>query len=192
MADGSPSSPSDSSSEGRLARAARTLAALARRLMTGVAVLGTASAGAGGLMWFLLWWPPSTRPDSLLIAAGSLAVLLAPATVLALFYLGLRDLLALPERLSARSARTIDQSTEAARAVVSTPASSVLGRLWNVVKQIWALRSILLENRALLLRYGTLIRFAHPGFLLLVVLAAGFSLILIPIAVVAGLLFLIL
>lgn len=160
--------------------------------MTGVAVLGTASAGAGGVIWSLVWWPPGTRLGSLLVAAGTLVVLLTPAALLGVFYLGLRDLLALPERISARSARTIDQSTEAARAVVSTPASSLLGRLWNVLKQIWALRSVLLENRALFVRSGALIRFVHPGFLLLVVLAAGVSLLLIPIAVGAGLLFLIL
>jgi hypothetical protein len=74
---------------------ARTVAALARRLSRGVAVLTVGSATAGLLLWGLLWWPPRLNL-SLVLGAGLTAVLLlAPAVVLGLFYQGLRDLLAL-------------------------------------------------------------------------------------------------
>jgi hypothetical protein len=53
------------------------------------------------------------------------------------------------------------------------------------VKQIWALRGVLLENRALLVRYGALIRFVNPGFLLLVVGAAVVTGLLVPGALLA-------
>ncbi len=170
------------SSNGRLKRAARTAADLARRLTTAVGVLASTSAGAGLLLWGVLWWPLSSRPAVLIGAAATLAMLLLPAALLALFYQGLRDLQALPERLSERTSRTAEQSTAAARAATSDGPSGLLGRLWHVIKQIWTLRSVLSENRALLLRYGTLLRFVTPGFLLLVLLAAGMSLLLVPVA----------
>jgi hypothetical protein len=186
MSDASSASSSDEAPNGRLARTARTAAALARRLRGGVAVTAALSAGAGLFLWVLLWWPPSTRLGALFGAATTLVLLLGPAAVLGLFYQGLTDLLALPDRLSERTTRTVEQSTEAARSVAGSNATGFFGRLWGLVKQTWALRSVLLENRALLLRYGALLRFATPGFLLLVVLAAGFSLLLIPLAIIAG------
>lgn len=185
----SPSTPSSSDSvqNSRLRRAARTAAALARRLRTAVAILACSAAGAGLLIWVLLWWPPVPQPLSLLGAGATMALLLSPAVVLALFVQGLHDLLALPDRLAARTTETVNQSADAVEAATQDASGGVLGRLWTIVRQIWALRTVLSENRALLLRYGALLRFLTPGFLLLVVLAAGLSLLLVPIAVVAGL-----
>lgn len=194
MADLSSDSTSSSgdapSSNGRFVRTARTAADLARRLTTAVGVLASTSASAGLLLWGVLWWPLSARPIALIAAAATLALLLLPAALLALFYQGLRDLQALPERLSERTSRTAEQSAAAARAATIDAPSGLLGRLWHVIKQIWTLRSVLSENRALLLRYGALLRFVTPGFLLLVLLAASMSLLLVPVAVLAGFLLL--
>ena len=181
-----PDAASSTASDSRLRQAARTGAALACRLRTGVAVLTGVSAGAGLLLWGLLWWPPTLRLLPLVGAGTTLVVLLAPAAVLGLFVQGLHDLLALPERLSDRAAETVDQSAEAVRATTTDAPDGVLGRLWGLVREIWALRTVLSENRALLLRYGALLRFVTPGFLLLVVLAAGISLLLVPGAVLAA------
>lgn len=178
---------SSTAPDSRLLRAARTVAGLARRLRTGVAVLAGAAAGAGLLLWILFWWPPVLRPLPLAGTGAILLVLLAPAAVLGLFVQGLHDLLALPDRLSERTAETVDQSAEAVRATTTDAPDGVLGRLWGLVRQIWALRTVLSENRALLVRYGALLRFVTPGFLLLVVLAAGISLLLVPGAVLAAL-----
>ncbi len=175
------SSPSpDSNKEGRLVQTARAAAALAERLTTGVAVLAGLSAGAALLLWGVLWWPLSGRVLSLLGAAVTFALLLGPTAVLALFYQGLRDLLALPTRLSDRTTRTVEQSTDAFRSVTTETPSGLLGRLWDVVTHIWALRGVLLENRALLVRYGVLLRFVNPGFLLLVVGATAATGLLVP------------
>ena len=175
------SSPSDTSNEGRLMQAARAAASLAARLTMGAGVLAGTSAGAGLLLWGLLWWPVGSRLVSLVGAGVTFVLLLGPSAVLALFYLGLRDLRALPDRLANRTARTVEQSADAAEAVASGPSGSGLfGRLWGTVKQIWALRGVLLENRALLVRYGALIRFVNPGFLLLVVGAAVATGLLVP------------
>lgn len=142
---------------------------------------------AGLLLWGLLWWPPALRPQSLLGAGATLLVFLTPAAVLGLFVQGLHDLLALPDRLSTRATKTADQSIEAVRATTTDAPDGLLDHLWALVRQLWALRTVLSENRALLLRYGALLRFLTPGFLLLVLLAAGVSLLLVPVAVVAGL-----
>jgi hypothetical protein len=181
------SSNVDSAADDRLVRAARTGAALARHLRTGVTILAGAAAVAGLLLWGLLWWPSALRPQSLLGAGATLLVFLTPAAVLGLFVQGLHDLLALPDRLSTRATKTADQSIEAVRATTTDAPDGLLDRLWALVRQLWALRTILSENRALLLRYGALLRFLTPGFLLLVLLAAGVSLLLVPVAVVAGL-----
>lgn len=178
---------SSPASDSRLARAARTGAALARRLRTGVAVLAGTAAGAGLLLWGLLWWPPALRPLPLVGAGATLLALIAPAAVLGLFVQGLHDLLALPDRLSERTAETVDQSAEAVRATTTDAPDGVLGRLWGLVRQIWALRTVLSDNRALLVRYGALLRFLTPGFLLIVALAAGLSLLLVPGAALTGL-----
>jgi hypothetical protein len=184
MTDAAPSAASDS----RLLPTARTVAGLARRLRTGIAVLAGTAAGAGLLLWSLLWWPPALRLLPLVGAGATLGLLLAPAVVLGLFVQGLHDLLALPDRLSERTAETVDQSAEAVRATTTDAPDGILGRLWGLVRQIWALRTVLSENRALLVRCGALLRFVTPGFLLLVVLAAGLSLLLVPGATVAVLL----
>ena len=179
---------SSDTADGRLVQTARTVAALARQLSRGVAVMTTASAAAGLLLWGLLWWPPSLTLSALLGAALTLGILLAPAAVLALFYQGLDDLLALPDRIATRTRRTVNQSAEAARSVVDDRHTGIFGRAWGVVKQIWRLRTVLLENRDLLLRYGLLYRFLNPGFLLLVVGATALSLLLIPTSLLATLL----
>ena len=115
---------------------------------------------------------------------ATLALLLSPAVTLGLFYMGLRDLLALPDRLANQTARTVEQSADAVRSVTAETTSGP-GRLWGMVKQIWDLRIVLLENRVLLLRYGALIRFVNPGFLLLVVGSTIATGLLVPGAVFA-------
>lgn len=187
MVDASSPPPPDAPSDNAINRAVRSVSLLARRLTTGVAVLAVASAGAGGFLWILLWWPLSVRLLPLLGTSISFVVLLAPATVLGLFYQGLRDLLALPDRISERTSRTLSQTTASAQTVATRTTSGALGRLWGLLTEMWALRRTLLENKALLVRYGALIRFVNPGFLLLVVLSAGTTLLLIPIACGAGL-----
>lgn len=169
-------------------KTARTVAALARRLSRGVAVLAGVSGAAGLLLWGLLWWPPRLDLSILLGAGLTGGLLLGPAAVLALFYQGLRDLLALPDRIANRTRRTVDQSAEAARSVVGDRHTGIVGRVWGVVKQTWHLRTVLLENRDLLLRYGLLYRFLNPGFLLLVVGATILSLVLIPLSLLGVLL----
>jgi hypothetical protein len=59
--------------------------------------------------------------------------------------------------------------------------------VWGLLRRVWALRTVLLENRALLVRYGALLRFVTPGFVLLVAGATAVSFLLVPVAAGAGL-----
>jgi len=167
-------------SEGAISGTVQIAAALARQLQTAVAVLAGGSAAAGVVLWGLLWWPGNIHPFALILEIASFFGVLTPAIVLALFYQGLTDLLALPHKLARHSTRTAEESARAVQAVADAPASGLFTRLWRIVKQIWALRSVLLENRALLVRYGALVRFANPAFLLVVALAAVIGFVLIP------------
>lgn len=169
-----------------MAAAVHVAAALARRLQTGVAVLAATATAAGLFLWSVLWWPVPVRLLPLLGAGGTFAVLLGPAVLLGLFYQGLHDLVALPDRVSDRAERTLDQSAEALRTVRSSTGGGWLGRAWHLLRQVWALRTVLMDNRALWLRYGTLLRFLTPGFLVLVAGATAVSLVLIPLAGLVG------
>lgn len=164
--------------DGRLVRIARSAGALAQRLTRGVAFFTGASAGAGVVLWGLIWWPPEAQATALLGALATLLVLLAPAIVLGLFYAGLRDLVALPERVSAHASATVQASAATYRAATQEAAGS-FGRLRRVLMRIWALRTLLLDHRMLLLRYAAMLRFLTPGFLLLVVGAVGATMLLL-------------
>lgn len=178
------SSPSESEDEGQVVRLARTAALLARRITSAVGGLTVASALSGSVLWGLLWWPVPLELSPLVGAALTLLVLLGPAVVLGLFYLGLHDLLSLPERVSDHASRTAQASTEAYRAAIAE-AEGRFGWLRRLLLRIWSLRSLLLEHRALLLRYGAMLRMLTPAFLLLVLLAGAVSLLLLPLTVLA-------
>jgi hypothetical protein len=180
-------SDSTDAPDGRLAATTRTLARLADRLTRGVALLTALSGAAGVGLWGVLWWPPGAGGAYVLGAGLTLLLLLAPAAVLGLFWVGLRDLRALPSRLAEHSRRTVDETATAARRVGAADERGLGARAWRLVTQIWALRTLLQDHRALLLRYGALLRFVNPGFLLLVVAAAAGSLLLIPLSAIAGL-----
>lgn len=157
------------------------LALLARRLTTAIGGLTVVSALSGGVLWIVLWWPLPGQLSSLVGALLTLAVLLSPAVVLGFFYAGLRELLALPDRVSDHAVRTAEQSEEAYRAATAQTESR-FGWLRRLVLRIWSLRSLLLEHRALLLRYGATLRMLTPAFLGLVLLAMGLTVLLLPAA----------
>ena len=161
-----------------------TAATLARHLMRAVGGLTLTAVLAGGVLWIVLWMPESLRPGALVGAGLGLIVLLAPAAVLGLFYAGLRDLAALPDRLSAGVSQPMDASAESYRAATD-PSDSWSGWGRRLLRRIWALRSLFGEHRALLVRYGMMLRLLTPGFLLLVVGAALATVVLASGAVLA-------
>lgn len=174
----------DESPETGVDRVVGTGATLARHLIRGVGGLALVAALAGGALWVMLWTPVALRPGSLIGAGLGLVVLLAPAAVLGLFYAGLRDLAALPDRLSTRVSTTMDASVESYRATTD-PSDSWWGWGRRLLGRIWALRSLFTEHRALLVRYGMMLRLLTPGFLLLVVGAALATVVLVAGAILA-------
>ncbi len=177
----------DDSQETSANRILGTAVRLARPLVRAVGCVALTATVAGGTLWTVVWWPVPIRAGSIVGAGLALAVLLVPAAVLGLFYAGLRDLAALPDRLSERAAQTVEASTGTYRAATDSSASW-WDRLRRLLKRIWSLRSLVAEHRALLVRYGAMLRLVTPGFLLLVGLAAGAAVLLVPAALLALLL----
>lgn len=180
VAPDSPDGPQETNSN----RILGTAATLARHLTRAVGALALSSALAGTVLWGLLWWPVSLRVGSLVGATLTLIFLLSPAAVLGLFYAGLRDLAALPDRLSTHASRTAEAST-ATYHVATDSADTWWDRLRRFIRELWSLRSLLADHRALLMRYGATLRLVTPGFLLLVVGAAGAAVLLVLGAVLA-------
>ena len=163
-----------------------TLARLAGWLVRGVGAFTIVSLLAGCGAWWALFggWPAHGLAQLLAVGLGGL--LLLPAGVLALFYQGLRDLMALPERLRGQLDLDKDAATQAARTMRASPKKG--SRLWRFVKGLWALRTAVMDSKGLLLRYGAMIRFINPWSLLAVLAATGATFVLSAVAVVGGML----
>ena len=177
-------SPDAGRKDTRVDRILDTAVSLAQQLTRAVGILTGTAALAGGTLWLVVWWPLPLRSGTLAGAGLTLIFLLAPAAVLGLFYAGLRDLAALPDRVSAGVSDTMDASIESYNAATDG-SDSWWGWGRRLFQRLWALRSLLGEHRAVLLRYGALWRLVTPGFLLLVVGAAGITVFLVPGALLA-------
>ena len=135
-----------------------TLAAATRRI-------AAVSGGAGLVVWSVLFDGGTSGSHS--GAITGLVAFLFPAAILSLFYLGLRDLLALPGRLSSRTDEAMGRLAEATGSVAEEQDRYVAGRLWQFGKQVWALRSAVSQYRGAILRSTLALRVLTPGFLLL-------------------------
>ncbi|MES3629969.1 MAG: hypothetical protein PPP56_07360 [Longimonas sp.] len=166
-----------------------TLARLAAWLVRGVGWFAVGSLLAGLGAWWVLFggWP--THGFAQLLAVGLGGLLLLPAAVLALFYQGLRDLMALPERIRNQIETDKDAAADTARAMMPEKKGRKKGsRLWRFVKGIWALRTAIMESKGLLIRYGAMIRFVNPWSMLAVLAATAATVVLGAFALVGGML----
>ena len=155
---GSERAPSGKSHLHQVVTVVSTLAAATWRI-------ASVSGGAGLLVWSVLF--DGGTSGSLSGAITGLVAFLFPAAILGLFYLGLRDLLALPGRLSSRTDEATGRLAEATSLVAEEQDRSVAGRLWQIGKQVWALRSAVSQYRGAILRSTLALRLLTPGFLLL-------------------------
>jgi hypothetical protein len=143
---------------GQVVTLASTLAAAMRRI-------AAVSGGAGLLVWSVLF--DGGTSGSLSGAITGLVAFLFPAAILGLLYLGLRDLLALPDRLSSRRDNATEWLPKITGPVADEQDLSAAERLWQIVKQVWTLRSVLSQYRGAILRCTLALRVLNPGFLLL-------------------------
>lgn len=150
---------------GRSHHAQHGVAALASTLARATLRIAKVSAGAGLLVWSAFF--DAGTSGSLSGAITGLVALLFPAAILGLFYLGLRDLLALPARLPSRKDEAMGRLAEAMSPVVEEQDRSVARRLWQIGKQVWALRNTVSQYRGAILRSTLALRVLTPGFLLL-------------------------
>jgi len=173
------STPAGEASDTTVDRIVGAVGTLAQHLLRSVKLLTGTAALAGATLWWALWGLSPFQTGAVAGPVLTLALLLAPAVVLGLFYTGLRDLAALPDRLSTGVSQTLDASVASYRAATDAP-DSWWGWGRRIFSRLWALRSLLADHRALLVRYGMMLRVVTPGFLLLVVGATLATGVLVP------------
>ena len=169
-------SADSSLSDASTATQAYTLSHLAMRLTQSVGWFTAASAVLGVGSWWVLFggWPTYAVLQFLAFVFG--IALLLPAAILALFYQGLRDLVALPKRIRDQIEADKEAAQEAAGVVLpDKKKQKSRGRLWRFVKGMWALRKAITDSKGLLIRYGAMIRFITPFSILAVLAATAFT-----------------
>ena len=174
-------------SDASTATQAYTLSHLAMRLTQSVGWFTVASAVLGVGSWWVLFggWPTYAVLQFLAFVFG--IALLLPAAILALFYQGLRDLVALPKRIRDQLDADKEAAKQASSAVLPDGKKQrKRGRLWRFVKGLWALRKAITDSKGLLIRYGAMIRFVNPWSIVVVLIATGVTFLMGALVVVGG------
>ena len=170
----------------RLMRLARMLEQKARLLAGIVRWVALGAAAVAVWLWAVVVMLAAPEGWGGVLVGALLVVLLGPAAILGVFYWGLYDLMKLPERLALQVERGRTQATSRP-ADVPSASRGISGRFYGFLQRLWRLRSMLLESRALLIRYGAMVRLVTPFFVLLVVGAVVVSGLMIPVAAIATL-----
>ena len=160
----------------------RRLLALAAALQRGTLKLALAGAAAAAALAYALLrdgFPDSAGRAVLTVLA--LAVVVAPPLVLGAFWVVLRELLGLPDRLR-RTPLEARQHGEELRRIVDE-ARARRGRS-TVPLQIWRLARLTAASRELLTPYAPVLPLLSPGFLAAVVVAASATVAEVIVAVV--------
>lgn len=165
----------------------RPVVQIAEAIAGKVRVQALLAAGAGLWLWGLIFYPFDGFGRVWIIAAATvvLVFLLMPAGVLGLFWLGLRELIGVPDKLL----DVADESQARAGTLVETVSDKTerrkLRRLWRFFRTVLDLRGLLLESKGLLLQFAVIARVANPVFIGVLFVAFVVSLLLIVIAAVS-------
>ncbi len=176
---------------GGLAAVVEPVARYASSMVSFFATFALMAGIAAVVVWLLIFAPfTALSVWKILFAAVTAGVLLIPAAILGVFWIGLRQLVALPARLAETAGQVGDQGRRALASISPTP-SAQKGRFQRVLPLIRTLvdvRSLLMESRELMLQAIVLVRVANPIMLVIVLLSAVAGFVLIAVAAVAGLL----
>ena len=158
---------------------------IARAIIGKTGVLAAVTAASALWLWSLIFYPFSTWSGlgSIAIALVVLLLLLGPSMILALFWVGLRALIRLPERLMERADESQATAGVLARATVDRSTYSSTG-LAPFVRNIARLRNSLLESKVLIVQIGAVARLINPFFVFALLGSLVISPILIAIALV--------
>ncbi len=146
---------------------------------------------AGAVMWLIIFVPFAPVSVWKIVAAILTAgVLMIPAAVLGVFWIGLGQLVELPARLADTAGQLGDQGRQALASISAPPAGKKgkLRRVLPLVRTLVDVRSLLMESRELMLQAIVLVRVANPIMLVFVLVSCVAGGVLILIAAVAGLL----
>lgn len=165
----------------------RPIVAVAVSLVDKVRTLALASALAGAWLWGVIFYPFGAfgRIGIVVLAVGVLAVLWAPAGVLGLFWAGLRELIALPDKLVEMAGTGEDRADDLVETVREERREPFrLRRLWRFFRTVLDLRGLVLDSKGLLLQVTVVARLANPIFIGSLFLAFVLSISLILVAII--------
>lgn len=160
----------------------RPIVAVAVPLVDKVRTLALAAALAGVWLWGVAFYPFGSfgRVGVVVLAVALLAVLLAPAGVLGLFWAGLRELIALPDKLVAMADTGEERTGELAETIREERREPFrLRRLWRFFRTVLDLRGLVLDSKGLLLQVTVVARLANPIFVGALFAAFTLSILLI-------------
>ncbi len=142
---------------------------------------------AGVWVWGVLFYPFAffERVWFLVLGVVMLGLLLMPATVLLLFWAGLRELISVPDKLVAAAGEGEVQSGALLEAVADKKERWKARRLWRFFRIVLNLRSLILDSKGLLLQFALVARVANPVFIAVLFVSFVLSLLLILAAVIA-------
>lgn len=158
---------------------------IAHVLIGKTGVLAVVTGLAGLWLWSLVFYPFAglTTAGAVVLAAFALVLLLTPAAIIGLFWLGLRTLIRLPEQVIERTDESTVTAGAVARAAVD-PSTYTSAGLVPFVRSISRLRHALLESKALVLQIGAVARLINPLFVFLLLAALLLAPLMMAVAVV--------
>lgn len=145
------------------------------------------AALAGVWLWALLFYPFASfgQVGVLVLGLVVLALFVLPALVLLLFWLGLRELIAMPDKLITMAGQSEAHTGTLLKSVAEPRRRWSMRWLWRFFRTVLDLRGLLLGSKEVLLQAAVVARVANPVFLAVLFVAFVLSLLLIVVAAVS-------
>jgi hypothetical protein len=176
-----PDAPKDIS---RLAQ----LVTAAQRVATPLRTLAIFSLLAGLWLWSLPVSPNTLAHWWTVLGAGVLLlVLITPTVIVLLFYLGVRQIVTLPNRLTGMTRDGVDKGRQLLASMKTADGTPAIGRRRTIVRAAIDLARGALDAKGLVMDTVSLVRLLNPITLMIVSIAIVFAVTLIGIAAVAAL-----
>jgi len=148
-----------------------------------VRVLAIASFAAGVWLWLSLLGTMERAEWGWVLAGLAIVLACGPSGVLALFYLGLRQLISLPSRAT-EYAVAGRQGVSAVTAWVTASGLSTRDRTWRLMRSVYQLLRAVLDSKGLLMDSVAIVRLANPVTLVVVLssIVASFAIVALALA----------
>lgn len=171
----------------RVVAQVRPVVQVAEAIVDKVRVQMLLALGSGLWVWGLIFFPFTAFDRVWVIVLGVvvLAVLLAPALVLWMFWAGLHELTRIPDKLVAMAGEGEGHTDVLLNTMAGGTEMRKTHRLWRFFRTVLDLRTLILDSKGLLLQFAVVARVANPFFIGVLFVAFVLSLLLVFVAVVS-------